>query len=115
MLKTADVLIFHPRQKNNRLTMQDKLDTTRWESQAFCLGYDRVIVHEATSGQSPENFVLVYRLGHTWARWGANRQTQKVILWRCSDGAQMGLFMTMIAALNSIGPVSSAFLSTPVH
>lgn len=95
---------------NRRLTQQDKIDAWSWEETALSQGYDRVVVQARAwvRGVEQDEFVLVYRLGHPWARWGTTRQRNKIMVWRCSDGAERGHYSTMKSALHDLPHASSA-------
>ena len=94
-----------------RLTQQDRIDTWLWEKTALDRGYDRAVVqaHMWVQDAEQDEFVLIYRLGHPWARWGAARQGRKVMVWRCSDGAEVGLYLCMKSALDEIPHACSAY------
>ena len=104
----SNVLAFPKRSVENRLSNQDKADVFAWEAGAVRLGYDRVVIDQTAGerGLDYSEFVLVYRLGHPWALWGVARQARDVVMWRCSDGVQAGLYPTVRAALASLAPVS---------
>ena len=94
-----------------RLTQQDKVDAWLWEQTALDRGYDRAVVQADALVQDvkQDEFVLIYRLGHPWARWGAARRGSEVMVWRCSDGAEVGLYICMKSALSEIPHASSAY------
>ncbi|MEJ1975242.1 MAG: hypothetical protein WDN49_03425 [Acetobacteraceae bacterium] len=75
-----------------------------WELTAVAYGFDRIVIHEQVGGEAPEDgdFVLVYRSGDRWARWGAARQGTHILLWRCANGAEVGIFPTMRQALDAL-------------
>ena len=99
-----NILPFVTTKASDRLPQQDKVDAWFWERTAARRGYDRVVVQSQTAiqGVDQDEFVLVYRPGHPWASWGATRQGRKVMVWRCSDGAQIGLFLGMKFALDQL-------------
>ena len=98
-------------QHSRRLSAQDKIDAFRWENTALSIGYDRIVVH-AIPGYLTDiegDFVLIYRLGYQWARWGIARKGSRLAVWRCGTGEDIGLFATMVVALRSIPPASEAY------
>lgn len=101
-----------------RLTQQDKIDTWFWEQKtALDRGYNPTVVqaHEWAQNLDQDEFVLIYPLGHSGARWGAARQGSKIMVWRCSDGAEAGLYSCMNLALDGIPHASSAYAAITGH
>jgi hypothetical protein len=100
------VIIAFPRvqESAHKLLAADKASACEWEFGAAAYGFDRVVIHEQIGGQSPEDgdFVLIYRMGDRWARWGAARQGAHILLWRCANGAEVGIFPTMQEALDAL-------------
>jgi hypothetical protein len=103
--QTAVILKF-PRVSDagHRLLPSDKAEACQWELTAIAYGFDRIVIHEQMSGDGPEDgdFVLIYRMGDRWARWGAARQGAHVLLWRCANGVEVGAYPTMGEALNAL-------------
>ncbi len=88
----------------HKLLPEDKTEACAWELTAMAYGFDRIVIHEQMGGSGPEDgdFVLIYRTGDRWARWGAARQGGQVLLWRCANGVEVGAFPTMREALNAL-------------
>ena len=100
------VIIAFPRvpEAAHKLLSVDKAAACEWEFGATAYGFDRIVIHEQIGGQSPEegDFVLIYRMGDRWARWGAARQGSQILLWRCANGVEVGIFPTMREALDAL-------------
>lgn len=102
--QTAVIIAFPTDPNRHRLRPQDKAEACAWEEAALRFGFDRIVIHEQIGTRGPEDgdFVLIYRAGDSWARWGAARQGPDVLLWRCANGVQAGLFPSMRAALETL-------------
>ncbi len=88
----------------HKLLPADKTAACEWEFRAAVYGFDRIVIHEQVGGDAPEDgdFVLIYRTGDRWSRWGAARQGAHILLWRCANGAEVGVFPSMQEALNTL-------------
>ncbi len=101
---TAIIIAFPkaPERAAHKLLPKDKVAAREWEFHAGAYGFDRIAIHEQLGGQTPEDadFVLIYRTDDRWARWGAARQGDSILLWRCANGAEVGIFADMKEALD---------------
>jgi hypothetical protein len=93
----------------DRLLTRDKIDLCLWESARDHAGVSRMVLHEGrrdTDGKTGEpqepDLVLVYAPGSVWARWGVARQGNRILLWECAFGADLGRFATMREALSAL-------------
>ncbi len=100
------VIIAFPRapEAAHKLLPNDKAAAREWAFRAVAYGFERIVIHEQQGGQTPEDgdFVLIYRSGECWARWGVARQGDSILLWRCADGAETGIFSSMKEALDTL-------------
>ncbi len=105
-LQTTAIIISFPTEPDDshKLLARDKAEACAWEEVAMAHGFNRIVIHEQLGSQGPEDgdFVLIYRTGDRWARWGAARQGKGVLLWRCANGAQVGVYTTMREALETL-------------
>jgi hypothetical protein len=94
------------------LSFRDKVDVCRWEVACALPQIARVVIYDHVRTEAnPVDFVLVYGADSPWARWGLARRGSEVILWRCSNGADLGTFETMVEALTALEHHASA----PMH
>ena len=104
--RTTAIIISFPTEPDDshKLLGRDKAEACAWEEIAMAHGFNRIVIHEQLGSRGPEegDFVLIYRTGDRWARWGAARQGKGILLWRCANGAQVGIYPTMKAALDTL-------------
>lgn len=89
--------------RKGRLTWLDRASVLAREDAARARGYERLLVHTPPPNAEPDtpDAVMLYPAGERWARWGLARQPGGVLVWRCSDGAELGRFATMAEALDA--------------
>ena len=86
-----------------KLLAADKIDICRWESEGGSPFVARIAIHEGTGGcEEDADVALLYAPGLPWARWGAARRGNEILLWRCNDGRDIGLFRSMREALAAV-------------
>ncbi len=93
-----------------KLSPKDKIDIFHWEARGGSSRISRIALHE-DSGDSEEtaDVVLIYGSvgpdgrpwGGSFAQLGLARQDSSILLWRCSDGADLGLFADILQALQA--------------
>lgn len=90
------------------LTVADRLAVLAWSSHDGG-GYARMVLEEGVPGAAPDQggYVLLYRPLDRWAVLGLTRRVTGVVVWRCSDGASLGTYGTMTAALAALPPAAS--------
>ena len=85
-----------------KLRTADKIEICRWEAEGGSPGVARITIHEG-SGVCEEDadVALLYAPSVPWARWGVARRDSLLLLWRCNDGQDLGLFGTMREAIDA--------------
>ena len=85
-----------------KLRAADKIDICRWEAEGGSHGVARIAIHEG-SGVCEEDadVALLYAPSVPWARWGVARRGSELLLWRCNDGQDLGLFGSMREAIDA--------------
>jgi hypothetical protein len=86
----------------DRLLTRDKIDLCLWESACDHPGVARVVVHEGGSELREPDLVLIYAPGTVWARWGVARQGDRIVVWECAFGKDLGRYPTMREALSAL-------------
>jgi hypothetical protein len=87
----------------NELTVQDKIAVCLWERALDSPELCRVVIHDQIDTDCDEaGVVLVYGPDSPWARWGLARRGDRIVLWQCSKGLELGLFHTMRSALAAL-------------
>ncbi len=94
-------------QAANRLSQRDRIEAQRWADRADKARFSRVDIHEVRDTANPEigDFVLIYRPGASWAAWGIGVNGNTYTLWRPANGATMGLYPSMQAALAALASI----------
>ena len=89
------------------LTVADRMAVLVWSSQGGG-GYARMVLEEGIPGATPDRggYVLLYRLNERWAALGLTRRVTGITVWRCSDGASLGTYAAMVAALAALPPAA---------
>ncbi len=90
------------------LTVADRMAVLAWGSHGGG-GYARMVLEEGSPGATPDRggYVLLYRSHDRWATLGLTRCVTGMLVWRCSDGASLGTYATMAAALAALPPAAS--------
>ncbi len=90
------------------LTVADRMAVLAWSSHGGG-GYARIVLEEGIPGATPDRggYVLLYRSHNRWATLGLTRRVTGVMVWRCSDGASLGTYTTMAAALAALPSAAS--------
>ena len=93
----------------------DLIALTCWMQRADGHGYQRMLIERGSSDEGPAagGYVLIYAPGSQWATWGLARTAGAIVVWRCSDGADLGRFPSMMLALEGLPPVLAPGLSSP--
>ena len=96
-----------PSVPDDAFTSHDLMALNHWMQRADGHGYRRLLIERGSGDTQPEggSYVLVYAPGSEWARWGLARTSAGVMVWHCSDGADLGHFATMTQALDRLPPV----------
>ena len=94
---------------------QDLIALTCWMQRADGHGYRRMLIERGSGDEGPAagGYVLIYAPGSQWATWGLARTAGAIVVWRCSDGADLGRFASMMSALEQLPPVSAPVLQAP--
>lgn len=98
-------LIAFPQRQAGRFTVHDRIELLQWEVAARVRGrgFSRVVLHEQQPIDGIEicDYLLLYAGEGPFARWGAARRGGAISVWRCADGADLGLFGKMRDALDA--------------
>lgn len=96
-----------PTQPDYGFTSHDLIALTCWMQRADGHGYRRMLIERGSGESRPDEggYVLVYAPGREWASWGLSRIGLEIVVWQCSDGADLGRFATMLQALERLPPV----------
>ena len=86
---------------------KDKIDIFHWETRRASVSISRIVLHEDTGDtEETADVALIYSSaspqGSAFAQWGLARQDGPILLWRCSDGADMGMFADVPSALQVV-------------
>jgi hypothetical protein len=93
-----------PRQ--NRLTTVDRQEALTWARGVAGLWCRVVIYADPTEDEDIGDFISIYRIGQSWASWGAARRDSHILLWRSDHGVDLGSFPSVAEALQVILPSS---------
>ena len=96
-----------PAQQDYGFTSHDLIALTCWMQRADGHGYRRMLIERGSGDSRPDEggYVLIYEPGSEWASWGLARAGAEIIVWQCSNGADLGRFVTMLQALERLPPV----------
>ena len=101
----GNVVPFRPL-RPNAFTVRDRVEALQWRESgpAQASGLARLDIHAEHPGDGQEtcDFLLLYRRDECWARWGAVRRADRIDVWRCADGSDLGRFETMRQALDAL-------------
>ncbi len=107
----TNVVLF-PRQANRprrapedcfKLFAADKIELFRWETEGDSATVVRIAVHEGGGlCEEDSDVALLYAPGGLWARWGLARHGNIILVWRCTDGQDLGRFGSVREALEAV-------------
>ena len=101
----GNVVPFRPIRANS-FTMRDRIEALEWQATraAQDAGLARLNIHAEHPGDDQEvcDLLLLYLRDERWARWGAVRRADRICVWRCADGADIGRFETMRQSLDAL-------------
>ena len=87
-------------------TVRDRIEALEWRTTCAVqeTGLARLDIHAEHPGDDQEtcDLLLLYRRDERWARWGVVRRADRIGVWRCADGADLGCFETMRQALDAL-------------
>jgi hypothetical protein len=92
----------------NKLLSRDKAEVCGWQAALRTAEIERVVILDhSEAGADQVDLVLVYgaatpSAAGRCARWGITRRDEAILLWRCDDGAALGVFRSMRAALTAV-------------
>lgn len=104
------------REDGFKLSAVDKIELFRWETEVAAATVVRIAVHEGGGlCEEDSDVALLYAPGGLWARWGLARHGSVILVWRCTDGQDLGRFGNVREALeavarSSVGAVTSSRL-----
>jgi hypothetical protein len=93
-----------PKPRPNRLTILDLQEAEEWASGLPSLWCKLVIYESPPEDEEIGDFISIYKLGQSWASWGAARRGASIVLWRADCGSDLGIFSRMRDALEAILP-----------
>lgn len=104
-----------PAQPDYGFNSYDLIALACWMQQADGHGYRRMLIERGSGESRPDEggYVLVYAPGREWASWGLSRCGTEIVVWQCSDGADLGRFATMLQALERLPPVWTRRVTMP--
>ena len=101
----GNVVPFRPL-RANAFTVRDRIEVLEWRASgpAQASGFARLDIYAEHPGDGQEtcDLLLLYRRDEHWARWGAVRRADRVSVWFCADGVDLGRFETMRQALDAL-------------
>ena len=102
---SGNVVPFRPL-RANAFTVRDRIEVLEWRASgpAQASGFARLDIYAEHPGDGQEtcDLLLLYRRDERWARWGAVRRADRIDVWRCADGSDLGRFETMRQALDAL-------------
>ncbi len=108
-LKSTVVIPFPKRKQRNgvnRLTVADRMEAMAWAAGFAGLWCHLSIYADPSEHEDIGDFISIYKLGQSWASWGAARRDTRIVLWRADFGQDLGYFTTMAEALEAITAIS---------
>jgi len=93
-----------PKPRPNRLAIADIQEAEEWAGGLSRLWCKLVIYESPAEDEEIGDFISIYKLGQSWASWGAARRGRNVVLWRADCGSDLGIFSRMRDALDAILP-----------
>ena len=88
--------------KKNRLTAEDRKQAWLWAGGSVRRWCRIAIWADPAEDEEIGDYISIYRLHAQWASWGAARRDQEILLWRSDCGKDIGMFPSMLQALNTI-------------
>ena len=86
-----------------KLFAADKIELFRWEADGAAATMVRIVVHEGSGlCEEDSDVALLYTPGGLWARWGLARHGNIILVWRCTDGQDLGRFSSLREALEAV-------------
>jgi hypothetical protein len=94
------------------LTVLDKRDVEHFQLRAEAAGYDRLVTHliEPSQDRPALGYVSAHRIGEAWSTWGYGRFDKVVLAWNAMNGENVGVFVSMLEALECTLVGTESFL-----
>ena len=92
-----------------KLLAVDKIELFRWEAEGAATAVVRIAVHEGSGlCEEDSDVALLYAPDGLWARWGLARHGTIILVWRCTDGQDLGRFSSVREALDAVAVCDSS-------
>ena len=87
-----------------RFSVRDRIAVGAWQLEAGLAGYGRVAFDDATGVSEEERgeYLLIYKRGDEWARWGIGCGANGYLLWDAIRGVTVGVFPAIVTALATV-------------
>jgi hypothetical protein len=88
----------------NKLLSRDKAEVCGWQAALRTAEIERVVIldHSEAGADQVDLVLATPSAAGRCARWGITRRDEAILLWRCDDGAALGVFRSMRAALTAV-------------